>query len=89
MTEKEVRQQIKYWIKHDPEALLRVFGFRVSRKTRAISAAGLRKPSPAEWTAALFQVEDGEPVHEVEAHWANLGIRVTRNKLSRAMGARP
>lgn len=69
-------------------ALAHFFGFRIPRKRRTPSNPRLRKPSEREVTQAKRQLKNGMLAHEVESHWRQDGVRMSRNRLSKASGAR-
>ena len=71
------------------ELAMALLGFRVIRKDRAPGDPELRPATARERADALNRLYAGESTHVVEADYARNGVRVTRNFLSRATGARP
>jgi hypothetical protein len=64
------------------------FGFRIPRKARA-ETQDRRSPTADEIREAATMLFQDVPAHEIEARYARLGVRMTRNRLSRMGGARP
>ena len=64
-------------------------GFRISRKKRAVVRRVMREATGPEFIEALGLVRSGIAVHLVEQRFTKRRIKITRNALSQAMGARP
>lgn len=87
MNVKDLRGRLRDCVQCDP-LLMELFGFRISRKTRARSDDELREPTIRERARALHLLKADVPAHEVEAYWKTRGVKITRNELSQMMGAR-
>ena len=86
----ELRRRLRAAVEHDAD-LMELLGFRVQRKSRRAHGRNnnLWEPTADDVKLAQEWHRAGTPDHIIEQAFNARGIKMTRNLISRAAGARP